>query len=43
MRPEYIAIKNVFEIQCPQPILNGFQWRSIDVSKIYLPTAKFFK
>ena len=23
-RPEYIAMENVFERQCPQPILNGF-------------------
>lgn len=42
MKPEYIAIKNVLERQCPQPIQNGFQW-SIDVREIYLPMVKCFE
>ena len=43
MRPEYIAIKNIFERQCHQLILNGFQWKSVNVYKIYFPSGKFFE
>ena len=32
---KYIAMKIVFEGQYPQPILNGFYWRSMNVKFIY--------